>query len=148
MVVAHTREQVARQLESVERAHELVVRRTESNLDVMREDLLTVLDVDEVFKRMTEDDLHFIKHMLQTSRSRTGFMNDIEHHVDNLDSIPAPVLVIYSLNDRTVSWKNAQRIADEVPNYKLYAVPSDTHLIWIGSHARAVWQKRLAFLRS
>jgi pimeloyl-ACP methyl ester carboxylesterase len=109
---------------------------------------LTILDVDEVFKRLTEDDIAFIKRMLQTSRSGTGFMNDIEHHVNNLASITAPVLVMYSPNDRTVSAKNTQRIVDETPNHELYVVPSDTHLIWIGSYANEVWQKRLAFLRS
>jgi pimeloyl-ACP methyl ester carboxylesterase len=40
---------------------------------------LTVLKVDEVLKRLTEADLDFIKRMLQTSRSGTGFVNDIEH---------------------------------------------------------------------
>ena len=109
---------------------------------------LTVLDVDEVLKRMTEDDLYFIKRMLQTSRSGTGFMNDIEHRVDNLASITIPVLVMYSPNDRTVSPKNARRISDEVATCELYAVPSDTHLIWIGKTAKAVWQKRLSFLKS
>jgi pimeloyl-ACP methyl ester carboxylesterase len=108
---------------------------------------LTVLDVNEVVKHMTEDDLCFIKRMLQTSRSGTGFINDIEHKVDNLASITAPVLVMYSPNDRTVSPKNAQRISDEVATCELYAVPSDTHLIWIGKSANEVWQKRLSFLK-
>jgi hypothetical protein len=26
------------------------------------------------------------------------------------------------------------------------AVPSDTHLLWIGPHAEEVWRARLAFL--
>ena len=109
---------------------------------------LTVLDVNEVLKRISEDDLYFIKRMLQTSRSGTGFINDIEHQVDHLASISAPVLVMYSPNDRTVSPKNAQRIADEVKNRELFVVPSDTHLIWIGNTAETVWQKRLSFLKS
>jgi len=109
---------------------------------------LTVLNVDEVLKRMSEDDLYFIKRMLLTSRSGTGFINDIEHRVDHLASISAPVLVMYSPNDRTVSPKNAQRISDEVTTCELYAVPSDTHLLWIGKTANEVWQKRLSFLTS
>jgi pimeloyl-ACP methyl ester carboxylesterase len=108
---------------------------------------LTTLDVDEVLKRISKEDLTFIKRMLQASRSGTGFMNDIEHHVDHLGAIVAPVLVMYSPNDRTVSWKNAQRVADEIKNYELYAVNSDTHLIWIGKTADEVWQKRLSFLK-
>jgi pimeloyl-ACP methyl ester carboxylesterase len=109
---------------------------------------LTILDIDEVVKRMSPGDLDFIKRMIQTSRSGTGFMNDIEHSVDNLAAITKPVLVMYSPNDKTVSPKNAQRVAREVATCELYEVPSDTHLIWIGKSAKDVWQKRLSFLRS
>ena len=109
---------------------------------------LTMLDVDEVVKRLSRDDLDFIKRMIQTSRSGTGFMNDIEHRVDNLAAITKPVLVMYSPHDKTVSPKNAQRVASEVATCELYEVPSDTHLIWIGKSAKDVWQKRLSFLRA
>jgi pimeloyl-ACP methyl ester carboxylesterase len=109
---------------------------------------LTVLDVDEVIRRMSPSDLEFIKRMIQASQSGTGFMNDIEHRVDKLDTITRPVLVMYSPNDKTVSPKNARRVADEVATSELYVVPSDTHLIWIGKTAKDVWQKRFAFLRA
>ena len=92
---------------------------------------LTILDVDEVVQRMSQADLAFIKRMIQTSRSGTGFLNDIEHSVDNLATITRPVLVMYSSNDKTVSPKNARRVANEVATCELYPVPSDTHLIWI-----------------
>jgi pimeloyl-ACP methyl ester carboxylesterase len=109
---------------------------------------LTVLDVDRVIKRMSPDDLAFIKRMIQTSQASTGFLNDIEHKVDNLASITKPVLVMYSPNDRTVSPKNAQRIANEIATSELYEVASDTHLIWISDSAENVWKKRLEFLNS
>lgn len=109
---------------------------------------LTVLDADEVIGRMTEEDMDFIKRMLLTSRSGRGFINDIEHKVDNLAYISARVLVMYSPHDRTVSPKNARRLADEIPNCELHPVDSDTHLIWIGASAKDVWQKRLSFLGS
>ncbi|HXQ39520.1 MAG TPA: alpha/beta hydrolase [Anaerolineales bacterium] len=107
---------------------------------------LTVLDVNTVIKRMSQDDLAFIKRMIQASRSGTGFMNDIEHKVDHLATITRPVLVMYSPNDATVSPKNARRIAREIATCELYEVPSDTHLIWIGNSAKDVWQKRLSFI--
>ena len=109
---------------------------------------LTVLDVNTVINRMSQDDLAFVKRMIQASRSGTGFINDIEHKVENLAVIQKPVLVMYSPNDRTVSPKNAMRVAREVATCELYEVPSDTHLIWIGKSANDVWQKRLSFLRS
>jgi pimeloyl-ACP methyl ester carboxylesterase len=109
---------------------------------------LTVLDVNMVLERMSPDDLAFVKRMLETSQASTGFVNDIEHKVENLATITKPVLAMYSSNDGTVSPKNAQRIASEVTTSELYEVPSDTHLIWIGNSAKDVWQKRLSFLRS
>ena len=109
---------------------------------------LTVLDVNMVINRMSQDDLAFVKRMIQTSQASTGFLNDIEHKVDNLATITKPVLVMYSPNDKTVSPNNARRIAHEISTCELYEVPSDTHLIWIGDSAKDVWKKRLSFLMS
>ncbi len=107
---------------------------------------LTVLDVNQVLNRMSPGDLAFVKRMLEASQASTGFLNDIEHKVEHLDEITKPVLVMYSPHDATVSPRNAQRAASEIAACELFAVPSDTHLIWIGASAEAVWQKRLAFL--
>ena len=109
---------------------------------------LTVLDVNMVIQKMSQEDLAFVKRMLQTSQASTGFLNDIEHKVDNLAAITKPVLVMYSPNDGTVSPKNARRLANEIATCELYEVPSDTHLIWIGNSAKDVWKKRLSFLTS
>jgi len=109
---------------------------------------LTVLNVDIVMERMSQDDLAFIKRMLQASQASTGFMNDIEHKVNNLAAITKPVLVMYSPNDKTVSPNNARRVAREIATCELLEVPSDTHLIWIGRSAKDVWNRRLSFLMS
>ena len=109
---------------------------------------LTTLNVDEVIKRMSQDDLAFVRRLIETSQSGTGFVNDIEHRVNDLAGITVPVLVIYSPYDKSVSPSNAKRVAAEVATCELYEVPSDTHLIWIGNYAGDVWQKRLSFLKS
>lgn len=109
---------------------------------------LTVLDANMVIKRLSPSDLAFVKRMLYTSKASKGFLNDIEHKVDNLATITRPVLVMYSPNDATVSPDNARRIESEITTSELYEVPSDTHLIWIGDSARDVWERRLTFLRS
>ena len=109
---------------------------------------LTILDIDQVLRRMSQEDMRFIHRMIETSQSGTGFMNDIEHVVDNLEEITTPTLVMYSPNDKTVLPKNAMRVAAEVATAELYEVPSDTHLIWIGPSAQDVWYKRLSFLSS
>lgn len=109
---------------------------------------LTTLEPDLVMKRMTPDDLAFIQGLIGTFRSGTGFLHDIEHEVDDLTGITAPILAIYSPNDKSVPPQNAKRVAAEVATCELYEVPSDTHLIWIGKYAHEVWQKRLTFLRA
>jgi pimeloyl-ACP methyl ester carboxylesterase len=109
---------------------------------------LTVLDVNMVLQKMSQADLAFVKRMLETSQASTGFVNDVEHEVDNWAVITKPVLVMYSPHDATVSPKNARRLADEIATCELYEVPADTHLIWIGPPAKDVWEKRLSFLRS
>jgi pimeloyl-ACP methyl ester carboxylesterase len=97
---------------------------------------------------MSPDDLRFVHRLLATSQSGTGFMNDLEHQVDDLSGITAPVLVMHSPYDKSVPVKNARRVAAEVATCELFEVPADTHLIWIGSLAHDVWQKRLSFLQS
>ena len=109
---------------------------------------LTTLDINQVLRRMSGDDIAFIRRMIASSQSGTGFMNDLEHRVDDLSGITVPVLVMYSPYDKAVPPRNAQRVAAEVANSELYEVSADTHLIWIGKSANAVWEKRLEFLRA
>ena len=109
---------------------------------------LTILNTSEVVRRMSPDDLAFVKRLMRTLQSGTGFLNDIKHTVDDLSEISAPTLVMFSPNDKSVSPQNARRIAEAVEDSELFEVPSDTHLIWIGSCAAEVWQKRLSFLRA
>jgi pimeloyl-ACP methyl ester carboxylesterase len=109
---------------------------------------LTCLDVHEVYQALSPNELDFIERMIRTSRSGRGFLNDIEHRVDQLGSITCPTLIMYSPNDRTVSPRNSRYAAAELPQAELYEVPSPTHLIWIGAAEDLVWQKRLAFLQT
>ena len=109
---------------------------------------LTTLNVDEIIKRISQEDLLFVHRMIEASQSGTGFMNDIEHRVDDLLGIGVPVLAMYSPHDRSVPSRNAKRVSAELPTCELYEVPADTHLIWIGKYASLVWRKRLSFLRS
>jgi pimeloyl-ACP methyl ester carboxylesterase len=109
---------------------------------------LTTLNTDDVLRRMSQEDIAFFKRMLQTMRSGTGFLNDLEHRIDDLQAIHVPVLAIYSPHDRNVPPSNAQRVAREVTGSEVYETPADTHLIWIGRYAEDVWYKRRAFLQA
>jgi pimeloyl-ACP methyl ester carboxylesterase len=109
---------------------------------------MTTLDPGDVIRRMSPEDLRFVRRLIETSRSGTGFMNDLAHRVDDLSGVTAPVLAMYSPYDRSVPPKNAQRVASEVAACELYEVPADSHLIWIGNSAKDVWKKRLSFMRA
>jgi len=111
---------------------------------MMRE--LTTLDVAEVLARMSPADLDFVRRMIAASRPSEGFLNDLEHRVDDLRGIRCPVLVMYSPHDKPVPPANAEWVRREVPTAELRAVPADSHLIWIGRSADEVWNERLAFL--
>jgi pimeloyl-ACP methyl ester carboxylesterase len=108
----------------------------------------TTLKADDVLERMSQEDISFFRRMLQTMRSGEGFLNDLEHRVDALHTIQAPLLAIYSPFDKSVPPSNAQRVAREVAHCELYETLADSHLIWIGPYARQVWDRRLAFLRA
>jgi pimeloyl-ACP methyl ester carboxylesterase len=112
---------------------------------MMRE--LTTLNVDEVLARMSLADMDFVRRMIATSRSGTGFVNDLEHRVEGLEGIRCPVLVMYSPHDPVVRPTHAERVGREVAGAELREVAADSHLIWIGRSAEQVWDRRLAFLK-
>lgn len=113
---------------------------------IMRE--LTTLDVDKVIARMSPDDLAFVRSIIEASQSGTGFLNDLDHVAGDLSAIAAPILAIYSPFDRAVPPRNALRVARETATCELFEVRADSHLIWIGEFADAVWRRRLTFLQS
>jgi pimeloyl-ACP methyl ester carboxylesterase len=112
---------------------------------MMRE--FTTLKLSDVWRRMSPNDIMFVQQMIGSMQSGTGFMLDIEHHVDAVHTIQVPVLVMYSPFDKSVPPRHAQRMAREVSYCELYEVQADSHLIWIGSEADRVWRKRLSFLQ-
>src|SRR5205085_5382016 len=70
---------------------------------------LTTLDPGEVLNRMSVDDVAFVQRMI-AGCGPGGFLNDIEHAVDGLDRVAAPVLAMYSPHDRTVSPRKSLRL--------------------------------------
>ena len=106
----------------------------------------TTLDVTEVWARLTPSDRHFVHTMLRSMQSGRGFVCDLEHRVDRLDRIVAPVLVLYSPHDPSVPPTHAQRIGREIPHSEVHAIAADTHLLWIGPAAEHVWHLRQHFL--
>src|SRR3569833_272198 len=93
---------------------------------MMRE--LTTLDVDEVLAGMSPVDQDFVRRMIATSRSGTGFVTDIEHRVEGLEAIRCPALVMYSPHDPVVRPTHAERVGREVAGAELCVVAADSHL--------------------
>jgi pimeloyl-ACP methyl ester carboxylesterase len=108
---------------------------------------LTTLPIDEVMRKMNHQDIEFVKNMIMTSQSGTGFLNDLEHKIVDLNEISVPVLAIYSRNDKGVLFDNAERLVKEIKNCELFETHAESHLIWIGPSANEVWNKRIEFLR-
>lgn len=107
---------------------------------------LTTLDVRTVVDRLSPDDVAYVIRMIEASHSGRGFMNDIEHEVSGLDCINCPTLVMYSPHDKSVRPENSTRLSGDIPGCQIYATDADSHLLWIGKSAAAVWDRRLAFL--
>lgn len=109
---------------------------------------LTKLPIDEVMRKMNREDIEFVKNMILSSQSGTGFLNDLEHKIVDLNKISIPVLAIYSRSDNGVTFDNAERLAKEIKNCELFETEADSHLIWIGPSANEVWNKRLEYLKN
>ncbi len=108
----------------------------------------TTLDAAAVMAQFSADDLAFVRRLIETSQSGRGFVHDLEHQVESLTSITVPILFMYSPYDKAAPPSNVHRVAAEVGHCEVYEVPADSHLIWIGPAADAVWQRRLTFLRT
>lgn len=107
---------------------------------------LTTLDVASVVRGMGAADLAYVVRMIEASRSGRGFLNDIEHQVNDLSGIACPTLAMYTRHDKAVRPENALRLAREISECAVYDTLADCHLIWIGKSADAVWNRRLEFL--
>ncbi|WP_085506853.1 alpha/beta fold hydrolase [Thalassobacillus devorans] len=108
---------------------------------------LTTEDPEKLLKQLSSQDRKFVYEMLATSHSGKGFSADLEHQPIDLSKLTVPVLGMYAKKDGSVHYSNAILLQSLVPHSEIYEVPADSHLIWIGEHANAVWRKRLDFLQ-
>ncbi|ELK47625.1 alpha/beta hydrolase [Halobacillus sp. ACCC02827] len=107
---------------------------------------LTTKDADHIVRELSTNDRRFIYDMIATSRSGKGFRTDLRHQVPVMDRLEVPVLGMYSHYDRSVPYAHAVLLKSNVRDCEIFEVDSDSHLIWIGSDAQEVWNKRLEFL--
>ncbi len=109
---------------------------------------LTTLDVRTVVREPSPEDFAYVIRMVNASRSGRGFLNDLQHQVDNLDAVTCPVLAMYSPHDKAVRPQNSTRLVQALSHCEVVATLADSHLIWIGKSAQEVWDRRLRFLKS
>lgn len=108
---------------------------------------LTTLDAAVVLALLDPAEIEFVRRMIAASQPSAGFLLDLEHRINDLAAIRCPVLAMYSPHDKPVPPQHAERIRREIPGAELFAADADSHLIWIGRGAEAVWERRLRFLR-
>ncbi|WP_082234751.1 alpha/beta fold hydrolase [Halobacillus massiliensis] len=107
---------------------------------------LSTDSADDFIAGLTPNDRRFISDIIMTSSSGKGFLLDLEHRVPDLREVKVPVLGMYAQKDKSVAYSNATFLQSNVPQCEIYDVPSNSHLIWIGTQAPQVWNKRLEFL--
>lgn len=108
---------------------------------------LTTRPVDDVVESLSAEDFAYVLRMIETSKSGWGFINDLDHVVQDLNTITCPTLAMYSSYDKSVRPENSLRLVHEMPACQIYDSQADTHLLWIGRGAEEVWRRRLDFLR-
>lgn len=93
-----------------------------------------------------------IKELLSTFRyfnSKSGFMSDIEHDVENglISEIQCSTLIIHSKNDNSVLFEHAQHANRMIKNSKLVGLDNEWgHLFWIGNDSNISIRKTIEFI--
>jgi pimeloyl-ACP methyl ester carboxylesterase len=93
-----------------------------------------------------------IKELLFTFKhfnSKSGFMSDIEHDVENglISEIQCPTLIIHSKHDNSVSYEHAEHAKRMIKNSKLVGLDNEWgHLFWIGKDSNVSIRKTIEFI--
>lgn len=93
-----------------------------------------------------------IKELLSTLKhynSKTGFMCDIDHDVEQgqISMIQCPTLIIHSRNDNSVSFEHAVYANKKIKESKLIGLDNEWgHLFWIGKDSNESIRKTIEFI--
>lgn len=97
-------------------------------------------------------DKNDIKEFLSTLKhynSKTGFMSDIDHDVEqgHISKIQCPTLIIHSRNDNSVSFEHAEYANRMIKESRLIGLENEWgHLFWIGKDSDSAIRKTIEFI--
>ena len=107
---------------------------------------VTSLDAGRLVREMDASTRRRYVETYRSLWSGRGFLCDLRHESPSDERIEQPTLIIRGLNDPSVPRVHAARLEALCPNHETLEVDAETHLVWFGRAAEAVWQRRLAFL--
>jgi pimeloyl-ACP methyl ester carboxylesterase len=107
----------------------------------------TILPVDGVIKKMSEDQVKGVIEYLSHLQSGSGFLNDIHHQSGDISRIKASTLIIHSQYDGSNPVSHAEYAAEYIPNTELFITEAESHLIWFSKHNEQIEQKMIEFLK-
>ncbi|MGB1206617.1 MAG: alpha/beta fold hydrolase [Chitinophagales bacterium] len=92
-------------------------------------------------KKFEEEEILDMKKMLMTQRSKSGFVTDLEHDLDEniITKITAPTLIVHSKNDNSISKEHPLHAKQKIKHSELIWVENKWgHLIWVGKESKAI----------
>ena len=100
-------------------------------------------------RRLEKDDVKELLSTFKHFNSKTGFMCDIDHYVEQeqISKIQCPTLIIHSRNDNSVSFEHAEYANKMIKQSKLIALDNEWgHLFWIGKDSNEPIRKTIKFI--
>ena len=107
---------------------------------------LSTLNPDDILSMMNTDERRTMLDFILCSRSKSGFMNDLNHNCGNLNRVVTPTLVIDSKFDGSKSPDHARYAMENIPNAIFLSSPAESHLIWFSKHNREIEEAMFHFL--
>jgi pimeloyl-ACP methyl ester carboxylesterase len=108
----------------------------------------TTLPVEQVIKRMSDNQQMEAIKFLQHLQSGSGFLNDIRHRSGDISRIQAPTFIIHSKYDGSNPVTHAEFAANYISQAELFLSESESHLIWFHDHHEEIKEKVASFLKT
>ena len=107
-------------------------------------------DPEDVFKKLTPEDIEAICRFYQNHSSRRGAMNDLTHTVGDqlLQKVQAQTLVIHSREDKSVPFDHAEWALANIPHVELCESGATGHFYWVGPDYPEISRQLITFLRA
>jgi len=106
----------------------------------------STLEPGKVLEDWDGEDRRFYARMLDSFEADSGFVFTMDHRASELETIGVPTLIIHSRFDRNVPFSHARYAHEMIKGSALWAAPTLSHLLYMGSRKNEVLERRLEFL--